>query len=242
MPIEQQIQALLSNSADSADDDSELEFWRAWLAMASSARMGRPVAEADLAEWWPHGAPGLLDFAAMMVARHPGWEGSEQDALGWMSMLTASSQIAQHLGGEPRDVHQKLIHAVIDQAVIQGQAVQAIWQEQMLRSGAAAEALGANKDNREIVRRARTQSALLGLPQANRYLYPVFQFDFERRQIFPEVAEVNRHLDAAGDPWGVASWWIGRHDRLGVRPIDLVATERAHELREVADALFDPIG
>ena len=120
--------------------------------------------------------------------------------------------------------------------------MQAVWREPMLSSRAAAEALGAKPENRERVRRERLQSALLGLPQGGRFLYPRFQFDPERRRIFPEVKTLNRRLDALGDPWGVASWWVGHHDRLGARPMDLVGTVRRDELREVADALVEPIG
>ncbi|MDE2744700.1 MAG: hypothetical protein OXI41_01770 [Chloroflexota bacterium] len=242
MVIEKQIQELLRETAESAADNSELEHWQTWLELAASAWDGRPLGAAALPKWSPQGATALLDLAATMVARHPDWQGSEQDARGWMTMLTSSGEIARQLGSEPRVVHHQLMSAVVDQARIQGQVIQAVWRESMLNSGAAAEALGSKPDNRERVRQERLRSALLGLPQGARFLYPQFQFDRERRRIFPEVEELNRRLDALGDPWGVASWWVGHHDRLGARPMDLVGTARSYQLPEVADALFEPIG
>lgn len=36
---------------------------------------------------------------------------------------------------------------------------------------------------------------------------PAFQFDAAGNPV-PVVLEINRLLDAAGDPWGVADWWL----------------------------------
>ncbi len=124
----------------------------------------------------------------------------------------------------------------------QREAVAAIWQEPMLTPRAAAEALGAKPTNREKVRRLRERSELLGLPHERSYLYPAFQFDVNRRRIFPEVKAVNQLLDAAHDPWGVASWWISQHDRLDARPAELVCADRAADLIAVAEAMLEPIG
>ena len=112
----------------------------------------------------------------------------------------------------------------------------------MLEARDVALALGARQENRERVRRYRERSWLLGLPAGRGYLFPAFQFDAARRDVTPEVRTVNEQLDAAGDPWGVASWWISRNDRLGARPRDLVGTERADELAEAAGALTRPLG
>ena len=89
---------------------------------------------------------------------------------------------------------------------------------------------------------ATLPQALPGLPSGRGYLYPAFQFDAARRDVAPEVRAVNEQLDAAGDPWGVASWWISRNDRLAARPRDLVGTERAGELAAAARALTEPLG
>ena len=39
-------------------------------------------------------------------------------------------------------------------------------------------------------------------------------FDADRCDVAPEVRTANEQLDAAGDPWGVASRWVSRNDRL----------------------------
>ena len=131
---------------------------------------------------------------------------------------------------------------VLLQAQIQGEAIRTIWREPMLEPRDAALALGANRTNREKVRRYRERSWLLGLPSGRGFLFPAFQFDSERRDVFPEVRAVNERLEAASDPWGVASWWISRHARLGARPVDLVGTDRADDLATVAEAVIEPIG
>ena len=148
--------------------------------------------------------------------------------------------LAQQLGGEPR-----VVLGSLDQwelAQLQGEAIHTVWQEPMLKPGAAAESLGAKPTNREKVRRLRMRSALLGLPHDHAFLYPAFQFDVRRRCVFSEVETVNRMLNAADDPWGVASWWIGQHDRLGAQPMDLVGHGRVDDLVAVAEAVLEPVG
>jgi hypothetical protein len=113
----------------------------------------------------------------------------------------------------------------------------------MLESKAAAIALGAKVTNREKVRSHRERSRLLGLPRDRSYLYPAFQFDPRKRELYPEVRQVNELLDAAVDPWGVASWWVSPNDRLGgARPLDLVSKARAEEVVRAAQAIVEPIG
>ena len=197
---------------------------------------------AHLTAAWPAGDAELLDAAASLAARHHALEGDAPRLRSLLTMLTLRSDIARRLGGEPRRALDDAHQAVVAQAQLQGEAVGTIWREPMLESRDAAVALGVNRTNREKVRRYRERSWLLGLPWARGYLHPAFQFDAERRDVFAEVRAVNERLDAKGDPWGVASWWISRHGRLGVRPVDLVGTDRADDLVVVADALLDPIG
>jgi hypothetical protein len=118
-----------------------------------------------------------------------------------------------------------------------------VWREELLSSSEAARWLGSDADNpRELARRLRERSALLGIPGRRGYGYPAFQIDQDRRRIHPEVEAVNRLLNAAGDPWGVASWWISRSGQLGVRPVDLVGTPRAGDLVLAVEGLLAPIG
>jgi hypothetical protein len=50
---------------------------------------------------------------------------------------------------------------------------------------------------------------------------PAFQFGPDGAAK-PVVAEINLLLDAAGDPWGVADWWLGENAWLDGIPADLL--------------------
>ena len=163
------------------------------------------------------------------------------DVLAHSHQLTDMNRdLARQLGGEPRVVLESLDQWELAQ--LQGEAIRTVWQEPMLTPGVAAESLGAKPTNREKVRRLRGRSVLLGLPHDHAFLYPAFQFDVRRRSVFAEVETVNRMLNAADDPWGVASWWIGQHDRLDARPMDLVGHGRVDDLVVVAEAVLEPVG
>lgn len=128
------------------------------------------------------------------------------------------------------------------QVQIAGEAIAAIWREEVLEPREVALALGAKASNREKVSVLRRRSWLFGLPRDRGFLYPAFQVDVARRELRPEVREVNETLDAAGDPWGVASWWVSENARLGTRPVELVGTARAEELVQAARAVTAPSG
>ena len=197
---------------------------------------------ARLAAEWSAGESALLDAAASLAARHHALEGAEPRLRSWLALLTLRSDLARQLGEEPRHVLDETEHTVTAQARIQGEAIRTIWREPMLEPRDAAVALGARGANREKVRRYRERSWLLGLPAGRGYLYPAFQFDAERRDVFPDVRAVNERLEAVGDPWGVASWWVSRHARLGDRPVELVGTDRADDLARVAEAATELVG
>ena len=184
----------------------------------------------------------VLDAAALLAAQHHALAGDEAWLRSWLSLLTVRNDVVRQIGGEPRHVLDEAGQGVLAQAMVQGEAVRAIWREPMREPRDAAVALGARATNREKVRQYRKRSWLLGLPAGRGYVYPAFQFDPERRDVFAEVRAVNERLEAADDPWGVASWWIARHARLGARPADLVGTRRADDLVAAADAAVEPIG
>ena len=184
----------------------------------------------------------VLDAAASLAARHHALEGDESELRSWLALLALRSDLARQMGGEPRQVLDDVGQALMAQARLQGDAMRTIWREPMLEPKDAAVALGARATNREKVRQYRERSWLLGLPSGRGYLYPAFQFDHERRDVFAEVRAVNERLEAANDPWGVASWWISRHARLGARPADLVGTDRGDDLVAVAEASTELVG
>lgn len=74
-------------------------------------------------------------------------------------------------------------------------------------------------------------------------MFPAFQVNPSRREIWPVVAELNRRLGAADDPWVVASWWFTRDSRLGAEPHALVSDPaRADDLRRAAARELAAIG
>jgi len=184
----------------------------------------------------------LLDAAASFAACHDALWGQEDRLRGFLGLLTLRCGSVRELGAEPRQVFDSLERMVTESARLEGEAIRTIWREPMLKPAAAAVALGAKAANREKVRRLRLRSALLGLPHSNGFLYPAFQFDSRRREVFAEVREVNHRLGSDRDPWGVASWWVSHHSRLRARPVDLVGTGRADDLAAAAAAMVEPLG
>lgn len=191
---------------------------------------------------WPCSETDVLDAAASIAARHQALEGQETRLRGLLYLITLRGELARKLGGPPRDVVDDIERIVTAGACLQGEAIRTIWAEPMLKSKDAAVALGARPTNREKIRRLRERSSILGLPHGNGFLYPAFQFDPRKRAVFPEVRSVNEQLMAVEDPWGVASWWISRHSRLGVPPVDLVGNDRGDDLVAVAMAAVEPLG
>ena len=83
----------------------------------------------------------------------------------------------------------------------------------MVSASTVAELLGPVSDVRGFVRRLRSRSEVVALKHKNSFVYPEFQFSAERRELRPVVAEVNRVLDSAGDPWGAMAWWMAPEPR-----------------------------
>ena len=225
---------------DRAFDDEELVD----LLLALARRPDRDARNmlVHLAAGWPAEGLDLLDAAATVASRHDTWAGDDDRLRRWLMVLGHSRDLAAQLGGDPQHVLDGLERSALDQARLQGEAIESIWREPMLKPGDAALALGARATNREKVRRLRERSSLLGLPSGSGFLYPAFQFDAARRRLFPEVIEVNELIDAAGDPWGVASWWMAENARIAERPVNCVGTERAPDLVRAAGALVEPVG
>ena len=195
-----------------------------------------------LATAWLPGESKLLDAAASLAARHHALGGDEGQIRSLLALLTLQADLVRRLGGEPRRVLADAGQTMMAQARLRGEAIQTIWKEPMLESRDAAVALGAKGTNREKVRQHRERSWLLGLPSGRGYLYPAFQFDPQRRNVFREVRAVNQRLEAKRDPWGVASWWISANARLGGRPVEFVGTDRSDDLITVAGTVTELVG
>ena len=150
------------------------------------------------------------------------------------SLLTESARV-EALAGEPRH----LIDTDVVESDIRTRAAAraAVLSVEMLDSSAVGQLLGVGvRNTREEASRLRRGGQLLGLPNTRRtYVFPAFQFDVAARNLNPVVAQVNEELDALGDPWGVGSWWVSPHARLGgVAPRALVGTDREEDLLVLA--------
>jgi hypothetical protein len=184
----------------------------------------------------------LIDAGARIASRHPDLQGSARKLRSILAWEASRTRLTHEVAGGPRQVVTAEQLQEEAQVRIAGDAIAAIWQEQVLESGQAALALGARESNREKVSALRRRSWLLGVPRDRGYLFLAFQIDVGRRELYPEVREVNETLGAADDPWGVASWWLSTNDRLGARPADLVGSPRSGELIQAAKAVTAPVG
>ena len=183
-----------------------------------------------------------LDVAAILATRHDVLGGEESLARNWLALFVLRERLFGSVEGAPDSVLGDLIKSMSMQTQIQQEVIRTVWEEPMLRPVAVAAALGWRNAYHQKIRRYRLRSWLVGFLSEGAYHYLAFQFDPERHDVFPEVREVNERLEAASDPWGVASWWISAHDRLGARPADLVGSDRAGDLLKAANAALEPIG
>jgi hypothetical protein len=135
---------------------------------------------------------------------------------------------------------------LLEQAALQGEVKRRIFNEQLLTSSQAGTVLGTRSESnkRQYASKLRLSGELLGIPhKKNRFLYPAFQLEVGRARVRPIVVEVNRLLDALGDPWGVASWWITPSERLGdLSPRELLDTAEEDAIVQLARAELEPIG
>lgn len=118
--------------------------------------------------------------------------------------LDANLNVRLHIGE---------LAAAAAQARIVADATSSLLNEHpMLDSTAVSRVLGKAPSSRNTASRLAGAGKVIALPVGQARQYPRFQFDAARRQVRPIVAEINQLLDAAGDPWGVASWWLSPTD------------------------------
>lgn len=179
----------------------------------------------------------LIDFVAQLASVHAQLRGKTSRLRVLLKMEASQSDLVRELAGGPH-----LTSMLADETLVASEAVATIWQERMLESNEISVALGGRPGNREKARVLRERSELLGLPHGRGFVYPSFQVDPRRKDLRVEVREVNKILDAAADPWGVASWWVSGNDRLdGERPLDVVSSSRAPSVVAAAKAMAEPI-
>lgn len=132
----------------------------------------------------------------------------------------------------------------LERARIESAAEAHILDHPMLDSRGVSDVLRRAGAARSAAQRLRSDGTIVGLKIGNRYLYPAFQFDQERAEVRPHVAHVNTMLEAAGDPWGVASWWLTPSSRLpaGTSPAELAVHDdpaSAELVVNIAESLLD---
>jgi len=145
----------------------------------------------------------------------------------------SSEAVAQEIAGQPRILTEGIelpgfsASDIAREATVRGLARARIFNEELLATSAVSVLLGSKSKNpRQYANKLRLRSEIVGVPHQNQYLFPLFQFDAASQAVWPAAREVNVLLDAAHDPWGVASWWVTPHGALGGRaPKDLLGNE-----------------
>ncbi|MDP9318321.1 MAG: hypothetical protein M3O94_04450 [Actinomycetota bacterium] len=127
-----------------------------------------------------------------------------------------------------------------EQLRIEAEARGAVLSQPVLDSREVADTLGSRGQNRrDMASTLRRSGVVVGVPHGGKVWYPAFQLDVRRGQVRPVVKEVNELLGAAGDPWGVASWWLSpsgrRRDRKS--PADLAVGGDDDAVRALAHTL-----
>ena len=207
-------------------------------ANGSYATAVRRLAEADPAS---HPATEFLERLGAVFDEVPALSTHRWEImLAMESVLSADQSVSAAAGGATQ-----LIVDLQRENHLKSQVRHRVLDEPMLTAEAVAQALGSQSVNpRQYANTKRRKSELLGLPVKNRQLFPAFQVDTSRQRVRHGIAEVNRLLDAAGDPWGVASWWFSEDAWLdGERPADAVAKPGGPErVLAAAQALLAPFG
>src|SRR5258708_7457187 len=75
---------------------------------------------------------------------------------------------------------------------------------------------------------------LLRLETVDSVVFPAFQFIGDGGTIRPIVVEINRKLNAHGDPLGVADWWLGAFPYHDKGTVNADCIDRPDTLRRLA--------
>ncbi|MYG79953.1 MAG: hypothetical protein F4189_16555 [Acidimicrobiaceae bacterium] len=183
-----------------------------------------------------------IEAAASVAARHPALAEAEEGVRQVLLYIAEQAGRFRELSVDPVQFLDELRLRLIGETTVLDRAMSEILQEPMLTEHEAALALDSTRADTGSVEEYRSSSWLIRLPTDRGYRYPEFQFDRARAGIHDVVRDVNVRLDAAGDPWGVASWWFSRVAYLDGRPADLVGSHDEAEIVVASKALLAPIG
>ena len=102
-----------------------------------------------------------------------------------------------------------------------------------------------NTNLRQLALDHRKRGDLLGVKVNGKYLYPAFQFDETRQEVYPIVKEINKILSSESDSWAVFGWWVSPNARLAdnMAPKVLLSDPDKHSiLRSMAEAVVEDAG
>lgn len=172
----------------------------------------------------------LIDVLASELASRPEMRLVRNQVTALLAMaptLTDRSQAAE--------VGAHLVDDAIAQAELEQAARRHILDHPMLTASQVAAVLRRDPADRSVASRLRAAGKVVALPVGNSYRYPAFQFDDTTASVREVVAAINARLDAAADPWGVASWWLTPSPRLrdGHTPADLAVDPDPESHRKV---------
>jgi hypothetical protein len=179
----------------------------------------------------------LVEFASRLGAALPPVSAAMPGVVALLRAAIAEPEFIEAMTGEAAsviDVADLPLMTADDfavEAVATAGARNRVLEQQMLTATAVSQLLASGSTNmRQYANRLRAKGDLVAVPSRNRYLYPAFQIDAERRSIRQPVADVNRLLDAAHDPWGASAWWIQPSEYLaGASPAEELAREGGPE-------------
>jgi hypothetical protein len=182
---------------------------------------------------------GFIDFVEQAMTVFPSLRRYRERLVAQLRTAAASGVMAERIAGRPHRlvVFDEERHAVtidsplvvLEDIAIAAEARGRVLDEPMMEAAEVSTLLGSTSTNkRQYAQRLRQQSKLVAVTVKNKDYYPLFQIDVERRRVRDVVVEVNQLLNAAEDPWGVASWWVTPNGRLddGRAPKDLLGHER----------------
>lgn len=188
----------------------------------------------------------FVETLVRALSSRTAWDSPARDDL--LALIQLSSSARAVMSGVERALLDGVLSAIprpgdaSRMLRVEAEARAAVLTHPMLSAPEVADVLGTSSRNtRDVASALRRNGQVVGIPQANRFLYPAFQFDARARRVRPVVAEVNALLAAIGDPWGVASWWLSPSGRLpqGRSPADEAAAGHDATVRDLAADVTD---
>ena len=137
--------------------------------------------------------PDLVELLVEEFSRRPALRPVRDDVTALLSMSPALARQQERAVANPAAA------AVARTRIVASVLNSIVDQHEMLDSTAVSRVLGRAATSRNTASRLSTAGTVIALPVSGHKLYPAFQFDADRRQVRPIVAEINRALGAKED-------------------------------------------